>query len=101
MAHQLRNHILSRTAEFDDGLIYGETKESVTVRDVRLFPGIGPETLESILAGPGTERGIGGKVWRLINGVDDSEVQQMRKVPSQISIEDSYIRLDVSNLLGV
>jgi DNA polymerase iota len=94
MAHRLRNHVLSRPAEFDDGLIWGETKESVTVRDVRLFPGIGPQVLENILGGPGMERGVGGKVWGLINGVDDTEVQQMRKVPSQISIEDSYIRLD-------
>jgi DNA polymerase iota len=93
-AHKLRNHVLSRTAEFDDSLIWGETKESVSVRDVRLFPGMGPEMLEKILGGPGVERGLAGKVWGLINGVDDTEVQQMRKVPTQISIEDSYIRLD-------
>ena len=94
MAHRLRSHILSRTAEFDDSLIWGETKESVTVRDVRIFPGISPQALENILGGPGMERGVGGKVWGLIHGVDDTKVQQMRKVPSQISIEDSYIRLD-------
>jgi DNA polymerase iota len=94
MAQLIRNHVLSRPAEFEMGLIYGPTKESVSVRDVRLFPGMGPEILESILGGPGAERGIGGKVWNLMNGVDDTEVQQMRKVPSQISIEDSYIRLD-------
>lgn len=93
-AHKLRNHVLSRPADFDDGLIWGETKESVSVRDVRLFPGMGSEMLEKILGGPGVERGLAGKVWGLINGVDDTEVQQMRKVPTQISIEDSYIRLD-------
>ena len=41
--------MLSRPAEFDSGLIYGATHESVTVRNVRLFPGMGPETLEKLL----------------------------------------------------
>jgi DNA polymerase iota len=94
MSHLVRNHVLSRPAEFDERLIYGETKESVTVRDVRLFPGMGPKLLESILGGPGTERGIGGKAWNLLNGIDDTEVQQMKRIPTQISIEDSYMRLD-------
>lgn len=94
MSQQIRNHILSKPADFEMGLIYGGTKESVTVRDVRLCPGMGPELLEKLLGGPGAERGIGGKVWGLINGIDDSEVQQAKKVPTQISIEDSYIRLE-------
>ncbi|KAK0108482.1 hypothetical protein ONS95_003285 [Cadophora gregata] len=94
MAQQVRNHFLSRPADFDKGLIYGETKESVTVRDVRLHAGMGPEMLEKILGGPGAQRGIAGKVWGLINGVDETEVQKAKSVPTQISIEDSYIRLD-------
>ncbi len=94
MSQKIRNHVLSRPAEYDTGLIYGGTKESVTVQDVRIFDGMGPELLESILGGPGAERGLGGKAWGLINGVDDTEVQRAKKVPSQISIEDSYIRLD-------
>lgn len=94
MSQKIRDHVLSRPADFDAGLIYGGTKESVSVRDVRLFPGMGPERLEKLLGGAGAERGIGGKAWGLINGVDDSEVQQAKNVPTQISIEDSYIRLD-------
>jgi DNA polymerase iota len=94
MSQKIRNHVLSRSAEFDQGLIYGGTKESVFARDIRLFPGMGPELLGHILGGPGAERGIGGKAWGLINGIDDTEVQQTKKVPTQISIEDSYIRLD-------
>jgi DNA polymerase iota len=94
MSQKIRNNVLSRPAEFEMGLVYGGTKESVTVRDVRLFPGMGPELLEKVLGGPGAERGIGGKAWRLINGIDDTEVQQAKKMPTQISIEDSYIRLD-------
>ncbi|KAF4630396.1 hypothetical protein G7Y89_g7742 [Cudoniella acicularis] len=94
MSQRIRNHVLSRPAEHDEGLIYGGTKESVTVRDVRNFPGMGPELLEKLLGVPGAERGLGSKAWNLINGRDDTEVQQAKKVPSQISIEDSYIRLD-------
>jgi DNA polymerase iota len=94
MSQRIRNHVLSRPAKFDNSLIYGGTKESVTVRDVRLFHNIGPDVLEKILGGAGTERGIGSKVWGLINGLDDTEVKEVRKIPSQISIENSYIRLD-------
>lgn len=90
----VRNHVLSRAADHEMENTHESTKEAVTVREVRIFPDMGPKTLEKILGGPGMERGIGGKTWNLINGVDDTEVQQMRRVPTQISIEDSYIRLD-------
>jgi len=46
-----------KAAEFELGLIYGGTKESVTVRDVRLFPGMGQSFLRNP-GGPGAERGI-------------------------------------------
>lgn len=94
MSQRIRDHILSRPADCEKGLIYGGTKESITVRDVRLFPGMGPELLEKLLGGPGAERGIGGKAWGLIHGIDDNEVQKAKNVPTQISIEDSYVRLD-------
>jgi len=94
MSQRIRNHLQSKPIDFDDGRDWSATREVVTVRDVRLFPGMGPETLEQILGGPGAERGIGGKAWSLINGIDGTEVQQAKKVPTQISIEDSYIRLD-------
>lgn len=93
-SHLIRNYVLSRTAEFDYGLIYGRTLEAVTVNDVRSFHGMGPALLQKILGGPGSERAIGSKIWALINGLDETEVKQKRKVPTQISIEDSYIRLD-------
>lgn len=94
MSHKIRSHILSRPTQFEEGLVYGGTKELITVGDVRRFPGMGPELLEKLLGGPGSERGIGVKIWGLLNGIDDSEVKAIKKVPSQISIEDSYIRLD-------
>ncbi|KAF7592858.1 hypothetical protein BBP40_012337 [Aspergillus hancockii] len=62
----------------------------VTVRDVRLFRGMGPVLLDKVLGGPGSPRGIGTKVWGLMHGVDNSEVLQARDLPTQISIEDTY-----------
>lgn len=94
LAQKLREHVLQRAADFDTGLIYGGTREEITVRDTRLHEQIRPEKLEKLLGGPGSPYGIGLKVWQLLHGVDDSEVSLARPVPRQISIEDSYIRLD-------
>ncbi|GAB7337128.1 hypothetical protein MBLNU457_g2524t1 [Dothideomycetes sp. NU457] len=94
MAQKLREHILQRPADFAFGLVEGGTKEKVTVRDVRLQPELNPERLEKILSGPGAPHGIGFKIWCLLHGIDDTEVGVARLVPRQISIEDSYIRLD-------
>ncbi|KAF2689626.1 DNA/RNA polymerase [Lentithecium fluviatile CBS 122367] len=93
LAQKLRAHVLQQPADFDSGLVYGGTNEKVLVRDIRTFSDMGPETLERILGGPGTPHGIGAKVWGLLNGCDDTEVGQARDVPTQISIEDSYVRL--------
>jgi DNA polymerase iota len=92
LAHKIRSHVLGRAPDFDRSLVYGGTKESVTVLDVRSHPGMGPELLEEIIGGPGSPKGIGGKVWELIHGIDDSEVGKTKRVPSQISQEDSYMK---------
>ncbi|KAI9795246.1 MAG: hypothetical protein M1835_006142 [Candelina submexicana] len=94
IAQKIRSHLLGRPGEFDAGLIYGGTKEKVSVGDVRNSPGLDRNRLEVILGGPGAPQGIGTLVWGLINGIDDTEVGKARSVPRQISIEDSYIRLD-------
>lgn len=94
VAQKIRSHVLGRSAAHDTGLVYGGTKEKVKVRDVRLHQGVGPKLLERILAGPGVPKDLPGKVWGLINGIDESEVAKGREVPQQISIEDSYIKLD-------
>lgn len=93
-AQRIRNHVLSRPHEFGVGQGWGETTDIVGVRQVRCFPSMGAELLEKVLGGPGAERGIGGKVWGLLNGVDDTEVQRAKKIPTQISIEDSYSSVD-------
>ena len=94
LAQKLREYVLGRPAKFHAGLIYGKTQESITVENVRLHPNMGPALLDKILSGSGTPRGIGRRVWELVNGVDDAEVNQARQIPTQISMEDSYIRLD-------
>lgn len=94
LAQKIRQHILQRQPTYDAGLAFGGTKEKVLVSDVRLFPGMCAEVLEGLLGGPGTPKAIGAKIWGLIHGVDDTEVGKARSVPRQISIEDSYIRLD-------
>lgn len=94
LAQKLREFVLGRAAAINEGLVWGTTKERVKVVDVRNHPEVTFETLEKLLAGPGSPHGIGYKIWCLLHGIDDSEVSQAKPVPSQISIEDSYIRLD-------
>lgn len=94
VAQRIRNLVLGRDAAFHSGLVYGGTEENITVKDVRLHPGMSPELLDDLLGGPGVPKAIGGKIWGWIHGVDDAEVGKARKVPRQISIEDSYVRLD-------
>lgn len=94
LAQKVRQHVLQHAPDFETGLVYGATKEDVTVKDARLAPGMGPATLEKLLGGPGSPNGIGIKIWSLLHGVDETEVNHAKTVPSQIGIEDSYIRLD-------
>lgn len=96
MAQKLREYILKRPAAIETGLVYGPSREKVTVRDVRETEGLSIEMLERLLAGPGAPHGIGAKVFGLLYGIDDTEVNQARSVPRQISIEDSYVRLDTT-----
>lgn len=64
------------------------------VYDVRTHEQTSPDALEKLLGGPGSERGIGERVWGLLHGVDDTEVKDASDVPSQISIEDTYKGLE-------
>lgn len=92
LAQKIRAKVLGREGQISTGLVYGGTKESVTVFDVRSHPGMGPEMLEDILGGPGSAKGIGGKVWELVHGIDHTEVGKVKRIPSQISQEDSYMK---------
>ncbi|KAL9049547.1 MAG: hypothetical protein Q9162_007167 [Coniocarpon cinnabarinum] len=99
-AQKLREAVLNRPADFHTGLVYGGSKEAVTVEMVRKLEGLAPEALEKMLAGPGQPKGIGAKVWGLLHGNDECEVAQAKNVPRQISIEDSYVRLDTMKQLS-
>lgn len=97
LAQKLREFIVQHPVEYD--FANGGAQEQVSVARVRQHPDIDFEKLEALLGGPGSPHGIGYKVWCLLHGVDDSEVSQDRPVPRQISIEDSYLRLDTMTKL--
>jgi DNA polymerase iota len=99
MASKLREYSIQHLAGTHPNDVNSERKHVITVHDVRTMPGIGPSLLDKILSGPGMQQGVGSKTWTLLNGIDDTEVGQARELPRQISIEDSYGRLD--NLLEV
>lgn len=86
LAQKIRDHILGRAAALDTGLIYGGTKEVISVKEVRLQADMGPELLEKLLGGPGAPKSVGGKIWNLMNGIDESEVAKAKTIPQQISI---------------
>ncbi|KAL1881120.1 hypothetical protein VTK73DRAFT_4797 [Phialemonium thermophilum] len=85
-ARLLESHVLAKDVNPDP-----HTMEcAVSVGQVRTHPGISSRLLEKLLGGPGSEKGIGDKVWRLLHGVDDTEVKAASSVPTQIGIEDTY-----------
>ncbi|KAJ9623463.1 hypothetical protein H2203_005723 [Taxawa tesnikishii (nom. ined.)] len=90
IGEKLRRHVHPPAA----GSVGGESRNAVLVRDLRTSLNMSAERLEALLAGPGAPRGIGYRIWCLLHGVDDTEVAAARRVPRQISIEDSYLRLD-------
>ncbi|KAE9975637.1 hypothetical protein BLS_002515 [Venturia inaequalis] len=95
MAHKLREYLAQHHRNvLGEASIGDEYTAKITVRQVRTIPGMSPAMLEKILGGPGMPHGVGGRTWQLLHGVDDTEVGMARTIPQQISIEDSYMRLD-------
>lgn len=86
-AHVLGSHVSSQDNEATEA---GTDEPTVTAHQVRRHPGISPGTIESLLVGPGAERGVGSRIWGLLHGVDPSEIKEASGVPTQISIEDTY-----------
>ncbi|CAI6098452.1 unnamed protein product [Clonostachys chloroleuca] len=66
----------------------------VTAAQALASPHVSPASLETLLAGPGAEKGIGSRIWGLLHGVDPTEVKEASDIPSQISIEDTFGRLE-------
>ena len=80
-----------RRARKDESVLELEEEQTnLKVRDVRKFPGMSLQELADVLGGPGTEKGVGEKVWSLLHGNDPTEVKDAVDVPTQISIEDTY-----------
>ncbi|KAI0401196.1 hypothetical protein F4802DRAFT_440023 [Xylaria palmicola] len=88
IAQLIEEYLLSRPAERRDREGAGS---GVTVGEVRRHPGMSADLLEQILDRPGAERGSGEKVWNLLHGADASEVKEASDVPTQISVEDTYM----------
>ncbi|KAK7430530.1 hypothetical protein QQZ08_002822 [Neonectria magnoliae] len=87
IVHVLESHVSSQDSEATQ---VGVDESAVTAREARLHPGISPATIESLLVGPGAERGVGSRIWGLLHGVDPTEIKEASGVPTQISIEDTY-----------
>lgn len=96
MSHKLREYALKRLdrLDADADVMRTEDQHKVTVGDLRTLPGVNARILDEVLAGPGMQKGVGFKTWCLLHGIDDSEVAMARDTPKQVSIEDSYLRLD-------
>ncbi|TGJ87116.1 hypothetical protein E0Z10_g1688 [Xylaria hypoxylon] len=86
IAQLIEEYLLSRPAKQRD-----REGNDVTVGDARQYPGMSSDLMEQILDRPGAERGSGEKIWNLLHGVDPSEVKEASDVPTQISIEDTYM----------
>ncbi|KPM40918.1 hypothetical protein AK830_g5677 [Neonectria ditissima] len=87
IVHVLESHVSSQDSETTQA---GGDGHAVTAHEARLHPGISPATIESLLVGPGAERGVGSRIWGLLHGVDRTEIKEASGVPTQISIEDTY-----------
>ncbi|TRX92689.1 hypothetical protein FHL15_006363 [Xylaria flabelliformis] len=86
IAQLIEEYILSRPTERRD-----RESTNVMVGEARTYPGMSADLLEQILDRPGAERGSGEKVWNFLHGADPSEVKEASDVPTQISIEDTYM----------
>ncbi|KAI8955980.1 hypothetical protein F4801DRAFT_184030 [Xylaria longipes] len=86
IAQLIEEYLLSRPTKRRD-----RESTNVTVGEARTHLGMSADLLEQILDRPGAERGSGEKVWNLLHGVDPSEVKEASDVPTQISIEDTYM----------
>ncbi|KAF2963205.1 hypothetical protein GQX73_g10363 [Xylaria multiplex] len=86
IAQLIEEYLLSKPAKQRD-----REGNNVTVGEARQFPGMSADLMEQILDRPGAERGSGEKIWNLLHGVDPSEVKEASAVPTQISIEDTYM----------
>ncbi|KAI1506325.1 hypothetical protein F5X99DRAFT_366296 [Biscogniauxia marginata] len=109
IAQLIQDHVLSTTSssmttphqEQQNDLAETGTEKAVTVKQVRQHTDMSPELLERILDRPGSERGAGEKIWNLLHGVDHTEVKEATNVPTQISIEDTYMSKPLNTMAEI
>lgn len=86
--HVLEGYFLGAENAKTDTYTHGST---LTVGELRTRSEVSPQMLERLLGSrPGSEKGIGDKVWALLHGVGDTDVKIASNIPTQISIEDTY-----------
>jgi DNA polymerase iota len=95
-ANKLREFVLQRPTNFDGWKLH--ENDAIRVSDVKGIKILDASMLDRVLGGPGVPHGIGMFVWNLLHGIDNSEVAIARDIPKQISIEDSYTKLDNMDL---
>ena len=93
LGQKLRSHMLGQRDPSWEGHFYSSAESDLSVKKARSFPGMSPQLMEKVCAGPGFPKGIGAKVYNLLHGIDHSDVAWARTIPRQLSIEDSYIGL--------
>jgi DNA polymerase iota len=93
MSHKLREYALKARSKLDADALHID-EQRLSVGDLRNLPGVDARILEDILIGPGMQKGVGFRTWCLLHGIDDSDVTLAKDTPKQISIEDSYLRMD-------
>lgn len=87
ITHALESFYLGREADTDTYT----NGSAVRVGQFRRHPDVAPQMLEKLLGSrPGSERGVGEKIWALLHGVDETDVKAASNIPTQISIEDTY-----------
>ncbi|KAI2632413.1 DNA/RNA polymerase [Hypoxylon sp. NC1633] len=93
-AHLIQEHVLAANNPGEPRAYDAhnlDTGAQVTVGQVRRHAGMCADQLERILDRPGVERGSGERIWALLHGADGAEVKEASDVPTQISIEDTYM----------
>ncbi|KAH7040462.1 uncharacterized protein B0I36DRAFT_10705 [Microdochium trichocladiopsis] len=97
-AQLIQDHLLS-TDSFKNNNSHDQSNDArLTVADVRKHNGMSRTLLHHILDRPGAEKAGADKIWNLLHGVDTSEVKEASDVPSQISIEDTYMSKPLNSI---
>lgn len=91
MSRVLESRFLSAPLGPDDA---DRENSPLKVQNVRVHADTTPDTLEKLLGGAGSERGVGERVWGLLHGVDETDIKDASDIPSQISIEDTFKGLE-------